>query len=111
MAHDELACTYAALILADDKIAITGDKIAALTKAAGVTVQNYWPDLFASALAKKDINDLLLSASSGSAAPAAAPAAGAPAAAAKGGAAPAAKAPVKEEPKEEEAAMSFDLFD
>jgi hypothetical protein len=66
------------------QIHLQGDKILALTKAAGLNVQTYWPDLFArlasggkekaltklslcSALAKKDINDLLMSASSGSA--------------------------------------------
>jgi large subunit ribosomal protein LP1 len=108
MSNDELACVYASLILADDKVAITADKLQKLTSAAGLTVESYWFDLFANALGSKDINDLLLSASSAPAA--AAPAAAAPAA---GGAAPAkeAAAPAKEEPAEEEAAMAFDLFD
>mmetsp|Transcript_23282 Transcript_23282/g.39544 ORF Transcript_23282/g.39544 Transcript_23282/m.39544 type:complete len:109 (-) Transcript_23282:55-381(-) len=105
--NDELACVYAALILADDKVAITGDKITTLTKAANVSVESYWPDLFASALADKDINDLLLAVSAGGGGGgAAAPAAGGEAAA------PAAEA-AKEEEEEEESdeEMGFDLFD
>jgi large subunit ribosomal protein LP1 len=107
MSNDELACVYASLILADDKVAITADKLQKLTAAAGIQVESYWFDLFANALGSKDLNDLLLSASSAPAA--AAPAAAAPA----GGAAPkeAAKEAAKEEPAEEEAAMAFDLFD
>jgi large subunit ribosomal protein LP1 len=92
----ELAVVYAALILADDKIPVTADKLSKLTAAANVKVESYWFDLFANALGGKDINELLLSASTASAAPAPAAAAG-PAA----GAAPA-KKEEKEEPKEEE---------
>jgi large subunit ribosomal protein LP1 len=95
--RDELAVTYAALILHDDGIAITADKLTTLTKAAGVPVQRFWPTIFAKALANRNIDDLISSVG-GSGAPAAAPAAGAAAPAAG---APAAAAPKAEEKKEE----------
>jgi hypothetical protein len=47
MANAELACTYAALILADDDVAVTSEKISTILKAAGVDVEPYWPSLFA----------------------------------------------------------------
>merc|ERR1712227_865492 len=43
----ELACTYAALILNDDGIDITADKLTAILKAAKVDVEPFWPGLFA----------------------------------------------------------------
>merc|ERR1712027_42718 len=85
----ELACTYAALILNDDGIDITADKIASILKAAKCDVEPFWPGLFAGAL--KDVNVADLIANIGSGAGAAAPAAGG---AAAGGAA--------DEPAEEE---------
>ena len=47
MANAELACTYAALILADDDVAVTSEKISTILKAAGVDIDPYWPSLFA----------------------------------------------------------------
>uniref|UniRef100_A0A646QJE3 Large ribosomal subunit protein P1 n=1 Tax=Hemiscolopendra marginata TaxID=943146 RepID=A0A646QJE3_9MYRI len=114
---DELACVYSALILQDDDVAITAEKITTILKAAKVEVEPYWPGLFAKALEGVDIKCLITSLSSGvGAAPAAA--VGAPAGGGGGGgAAPAAekKEEKKEEPKKEEEEsdedMGFGLFD
>ena len=116
---DELAVTYAALILADDNVEITVDKLNALLKAAKVHVKPFWPSLFARVLAHRSVEDLILaSGSSGAPAPvaAAAPAAGAPAAG-KSAAAPEKKAEEKKPEKAPEPAeesdddMGFGLFD
>eukprot|EP00850_Spirogloea_muscicola_P009507 SM000053S17464 [mRNA] locus=s53:557220:557973:- [translate_table: standard] len=65
MAASELACTYAALILHDDGIPITADKISTLVKAAGVSVESYWPMLFAKLLDKRSVEDLITNVGSG----------------------------------------------
>ncbi|XP_059456999.1 large ribosomal subunit protein P1-like [Corylus avellana] len=111
MSISEQACSYALLILQDDGIPITAEKIATLVKAANVTVESYWPSLFAKLAEKRNIEDLILNAASGGgggAAVAVAPSAG-------GGAAAAAAPPPeekKEEAKEEsDDDMGFSLFD
>nr|ALS04611.1 60S acidic ribosomal protein P1 [Pseudodiaptomus poplesia] len=112
MANSELACTYAALILADDDVAITGEKIATILKAAGVDVEPFWPSLFAKALESADIKKLITDIGSGvGAAPAAGGAAAAAAPAAGGAAAPAAKEKEPEPEEEEDDDMGFGLFD
>ncbi|WBW74703.1 ribosomal protein P1 Rpp103 [Schizosaccharomyces osmophilus] len=106
MSASELATSYAALILADEGIEITSDKLLSLTKAGNVEVEPIWASIFAKALEGKDLKELLLNIGSGAAA---APVAGAPAAA---GEAPAEEK--KEEPKAEEESdedMGFGLFD
>ncbi|KAI5837543.1 60S acidic ribosomal protein P1 [Morchella snyderi] len=111
MSNNELAVSYAALILADDGIEITADKLQSLIKAASCTdVEPIWTTLFAKALEGKDVKDMLLNVGSGGGA-AAAPAAGGTAAA--GGAAAAEeKVEEKEEEKEEsDEDMGFGLFD
>ncbi|KAL5279841.1 RPLP1 family protein [Megaselia abdita] len=105
----ELACVYSALILADDDVAVTGEKISTILKAANVDVEPYWPGLFAKALEGVNVKDLITNIGSGVGA---APAGGAPAAA--GGAAPAeAKKEEKKEsePEESDDDMGFGLFD
>jgi large subunit ribosomal protein LP1 len=59
LSNDELACVYAALILADDNVDIKGDKIAAILKAANYEIEPYWPGLFAGALEGVKVTDLI----------------------------------------------------
>ncbi|CAI6351085.1 unnamed protein product [Macrosiphum euphorbiae] len=105
----ELACVYASLILADDDIDITGEKIQTILKAANVEVEPYWPGLFAKALETANVKDLITNIGSAvGAVPAAGAAAAAPAAEAK--------EEKKEEKKEEESEeedddMGFGLFE
>ncbi|KAM4057483.1 ribosomal protein [Hirsutella rhossiliensis] len=108
MSAPELASSYAALILADDGVEVTADKLQSLIKAANVEVEPIWTSIFAQALAGKDIKDLLVNVSSGSGA--AAPAAGG-AAAAGGADAPAAEEKKEEEKEESDEDMGFGLFD
>merc|ERR1712241_1546496 len=104
----ELACVYSALILYDDDIDITGEKMAKIIAAANVHVETFWPGLFAKALQGRNIGDLICNVGS-------APAAGAAPAAAAGGDAPAAAEEKKEEKVESEEEsdddMGFGLFD
>ncbi|GFX76399.1 60S acidic ribosomal protein P1 [Trichonephila clavipes] len=115
LSSDEVACVYSALILQDDDIAITAEKINTILKAAGVEVEPYWPTLFAKALEAVDLKQLITSVGSGIGAGGGAPSAtaGAPA---SGGDAPAAKEEPKKEEKKEESEesdedMGFGLFD
>jgi len=107
--RDELACIYSALILADDEVAVTSDKLLAILKAANVKVEPYWPVLFSSALEGINIRDLITNVG---AAVGSGPAAGG---ASAGGAETAAEEK-KEEVKKEESEesdddMGFGLFD
>ncbi|KAJ2777898.1 hypothetical protein H4R18_004910 [Coemansia javaensis] len=109
MSVAERAISYASLILADDDVAITADKLEAITKAAGVAVEAIYFSLFAKAFEGKDVKELLLNVGS---ATAAAPAAGG--AAAGGAAAGAAAAEEKKEESEAEESdedMGLGLFD
>ena len=102
----EASVSYAALILADAEIEITSDKLLAITKAAGASVEDIWADVYAKALEGKDLKELLFSFAA--AAPAAAPAGGAAAAA---GDAPAAAEEAQEEAEESDEDMGMGLFD
>ncbi|SOV77893.1 60S acidic ribosomal protein P1, putative [Plasmodium sp. gorilla clade G3] len=68
----ELLCTYAALILHEEKMSITSDNILKLIKNSNNTVLPYLPMLFEKALKGKDIQSLLSNLSVGSAPAAAA---------------------------------------
>ncbi|GAA5931065.1 hypothetical protein JCM21900_006930 [Sporobolomyces salmonicolor] len=103
----ELAYTYAALILADEGVEITADKLTTLTTAAKVEVESIWATLLAKALEGKDIKELLTNVGAGGAAPAA----GAAAPAAGGEAAEEKKEEKVEEKEESDDDMGFGLFD
>merc|ERR1712212_1352636 len=110
MSNSELACVYAALILQDDGLEISGDNLTTLIKDADVECDSYWPGLFAKALDGIDIKALVSNVGAGGGAPAAA-------GGAAGGEAAAEEAPAeeakKEESEEEESDddMGFGLFD
>merc|ERR1712071_205192 len=97
---EELAVTYAALILHDDNLPITEENLNKILAAADVKVQAFWPRVFAQLLEGKDasqIEDIILGGG-------AAPAVGGGAAAAGGAAEP-------EEEEESDEEMGFGLFD
>lgn len=106
----ELACVYSALILVDDDVAVTDEKISTILKAANVDIEPYWPGLFAKALEGINVKDLITNigsgvGSGGGAAPAAAAAGAAPAAAEKK------EEKKEEEPEESDDDMGFGLFE
>ncbi|CAE6075609.1 unnamed protein product [Arabidopsis arenosa] len=94
MATGELACTYAALILHDDGIDVTAEKISALVKTANLNIESYWPSL----CQNKNMDDLIMNAGAGGSA--AAPVAVSSSASSSGSATQA--APVAEEIKKED---------
>jgi large subunit ribosomal protein LP1 len=111
--HDELCCVYAALLLFDDKVDITADKLNKVITASGNTVEGYYPEFFAKYLSSVDLNGIISSVGAG-------PAASAPVQAAavveaqddkkgKGKEAPK-KEEKKPEPEPEEEAGFGDLF-
>ncbi|BES95282.1 ribosomal protein [Nesidiocoris tenuis] len=114
MSKAELACVYSALILIDDDVAVTGEKIQTILKAASVDIEPYWPGLFAKALEGINPKDLITAIGSGVGT--GAPAAGGAAPAAAAAAAPAAESKKEEKKKAESEAesdddMGFGLFD
>merc|ERR1712232_964707 len=94
---EELAMSYAALILHDDGLPITEENLEKILAAANVKVQPFWPRVFAKILDGKDadtINDIIM---------------GGGAAAAEE--APKEEAPAEEEEEESDEDMGFGLFD
>ncbi|XP_047974356.1 60S acidic ribosomal protein P1-like [Salvia hispanica] len=112
MSVGELACTYAALVLHDDGIPITAEKISTLLKAANLSVESYWPSLFAKLCEKRNVEDLIMNVGAGGGGAAVAVAAPTGAGGGAAAAAPAAEEKKKEEEKEEsDDDMGFGLFD
>eukprot|EP00127_Corallochytrium_limacisporum_P005981 Clim_evm58s215 gene=Clim_evmTU58s215 len=108
MSKSELACVYSALILADDEVEITADKMSKIIAAAGISdVESFWPRMFARALEGKDIKDMLTNV--GAAGPAAAGGAAAGGAGGDAGA-PAEEAAKEEEEEEEDDDMGFGRY-
>merc|ERR1712142_828013 len=105
---DELACVYAALILMDDDVSITVEKINTILKAANVSVEPYWPGLFAKAASGLDLRSIVSNVGSGVGSGGGG--AAAPAAAAAAPAAEAKKEEKEEEPEESDDDMGFSLF-
>jgi len=106
----EMLCSFAALILHDDKAPLTAENIGKLVKAAGGNVAPFYPKLFAKLFSANDVPTLLAKGGSGGGGGAAPSASAAPAAAAAKGEKPKEKEP---EPQEEEEVvdLGFSLFD
>merc|ERR1719420_2824249 len=57
--QDELCCTYAALVLHDDGAEITPENMTSLIKAAGVSVEGYWPMLMTKMIKNVGMSSLI----------------------------------------------------
>lgn len=55
----EAAVSYAALILADEGLEVTPDKLQTLLKAAGLDIEPIWSTIFAKAVEGKDMKQIL----------------------------------------------------
>ncbi|CAL1289674.1 unnamed protein product [Larinioides sclopetarius] len=106
---DEIACVYSALILQDDDIAVTPEKIITILKAAKVEVESYWPGLFARCLEGVNVKQLITNVGAASVAPAAS--AAAPAGGDAGGKKEEKTEKKEESEEEEDDDMGFGLFD
>lgn len=108
--NQELACVYSALILQDNEISVSADRIKTILKAANVDVEPYWPGLFAKAIESIALKDLVSNVGAG--APAGPGAAGAaPAGAADDKADAKEEAKPAEEDEDSDADMGFGLFE
>eukprot|EP00931_Biecheleriopsis_adriatica_P051478 TRINITY_DN2985_c0_g1_i1.p1 TRINITY_DN2985_c0_g1~~TRINITY_DN2985_c0_g1_i1.p1 ORF type:complete len:121 (+),score=60.46 TRINITY_DN2985_c0_g1_i1:72-434(+) len=105
---DELFCAYAAMILKDSELDISEENLNTLIKAAGGSIDSFFPSLFAKMCQGKDLDSMLKFGGGGGGGGGAVAAAADAGAAAGGGAAKEEKKQVVEEEEEEE--MDFDLF-
>ena len=62
--HDELCCVYAALLLHDDNVEITADKLNKVISASGNAVEGYYPEFFEKYFQSVNLKTLLESVSS-----------------------------------------------
>jgi large subunit ribosomal protein LP1 len=62
--HDELCCVYAALLLHDDNVEITADKLNKVISASGNTVESYYPEFFEKYFKNANLKTLLENVSS-----------------------------------------------
>merc|ERR1712125_33712 len=105
---EELAITYAALILHDDNLPITEENLTSVLNAANVKVQAFWPRVFAKILEGRDssqIDDIILG---GGAAPAVG---GSPSVSTNDTTVEEEKPVEEEEEEESDEDMGFGLFD
>lgn len=58
--NEELACTYAALLLHDSGVAATADLITKIAEAANVKVSSFWPSFFENVLKTNDLDSIIL---------------------------------------------------
>merc|ERR1711931_526427 len=110
ISRDEIVCTMAAIVLLDDEVSVTSEKIVTMLKAANVEIEPYWPSLFAKATNGLDLKSVCTNISAGGGVGAPAASSGGAAATEAAEEAPAAK---KEESEEEgsDDDMGFGLFD
>ena len=99
--HDELCCVYAGLLLADENLEITADKLNKIIAVSGNQVDGYYPEFFERFFKNVNLNTMLTTIGSAGVAAAATTTA------------PAKEAPKKEEkkkpePKKEEAPAEED---
>lgn len=113
MSAAELATSYAALILADEGLDCTPEKLQLLLNASRNDVESIWTVLFCKALEGKNVKEMLLNVGSGgSAAPVASGGAGAvPSGGVGGTAEDKAEEKKEEEAEESDEDMGFGLFD
>jgi large subunit ribosomal protein LP1 len=105
--HDELCCVYAGLLLFDEGLEITAEKLSKVIAASGNSVEGYYTEFFGKYLASVDLKSLISNAGAG-AAPAQATQAAQPVAEKKEDKK---KEKKEEKPVEEEEAGGFgDLF-
>ena len=57
--HDELCCVYAGLLLFDDKIEITADKLNKVITSSGNSVEGYYPEFFAKYFSSINLDQVL----------------------------------------------------